>query len=155
MNPSLEPPLLPDDTPIQFVDAVELKKTAYAHPIVAYKLGSIVIQRANQGQLSNSGITDMGSELTITVSTAVKSLTSALAFEIGSVLWALDIPLRTANVYMQRVVVGEVNKNPENHCYDSIVQANFGLGKPMWKTSAIEGIVREVRLKMSASDNKL
>ena len=155
MNPELGPPLLPEDTPVQFIDACDLKKTSYAHPIVAYDIGDIVIQRSNQGQLSNSGINDMGTSVNIVVSTAVKSLTRALAFEIGSVLWALDRHLKSENLYMQRVVVGKTSHNPENHCFESVVQIGAGLGKPVWKSSTIEGIVREVRLKMSASNSTL
>lgn len=155
MNPELSDPLLPEDTPIQFIDLVDQKKISYAHPVVAYSLGDIVIQRSNQGQLSNSGISDMMTGMTLVVSTAVKSLTRALAFELGSVLWALDPMLKSVNVYMQRVVVGEVKHNLENHCFDSVVQITAGLGKPVWKTSTIEGIVREVRSKTSTSNSTL
>lgn len=155
MNPELSDPLLPADTPIQFLDAVDLRKTPYANPIVAYKIGDIVIQRSAMGQLSNAGICDMHARLTVTVSTAVKSLTQALAFELGSVLWALDKPLKSTNAYLLRVIVGGTEHNPENHCYESVIQIEMGLGKPMWKTSTIEGIVREVELKMSASNSTL
>lgn len=155
MNPELAPPLLPEDTPIQLVDATDLRKTAYAHPIVAYKRGDIVIQRSNQGQLSNSGINDMYTSVSLVVSTAVKSLTEALSFELGSILWALDVPLKGNNLYMQRVVVGEVKHDPENHCYESIVNIEVSLGKPVWKSSTVEGIVREVRLQLSASNSTL
>ena len=155
MNPELTDPLLPADTHIQFVDAVDMKKTAYAHPVVAYKRGDIVIQRSGQGQLSNSGINDMASTIVLIVSTSIKSLTEALSFELGTVLWALDQPLKSENLYMQRVVVGEVKHDLENHCYESVVQISVGLGKPVWKSSTIDGIVREVRLRMSASNSTL
>lgn len=147
MNPELCAPLLPEDTPVQFVDATDLKKIAYAHPVVSYEVGDIVIQRSNQGQLSNSGINDMMTTVNFTVSTAVKHLTQILAFELGSVLWALDRQFKPENLYLQRVVVGKTAQNVENHCYDSVIKVSAGLGKPVWKSSTVEGIVREVRQK--------
>jgi hypothetical protein len=151
MNPKLCDPLLPEDTPLQFIDSVDLRKTVYAHPIVAYNVGDIVIQRSDQARISGVNINDMSVGINFIVSTAVKTLTQALAFEIGSVLWALEKPLRSENLFMLRAVVGTVNANPENHCYESMVQVSAGLGKPMWKSETVEGIVREVRLRMSAS----
>ena len=100
MNPEINDTLLTADTPIQFADATDLKKAAYAHPVVAYTVGDIIIQRSAQGQLSNSGINDMSVSLEFRVSTAVKALTQALAFEIGSVVWALDMPLKTESLFL-------------------------------------------------------
>ena len=153
MNTELTGPLLPAETPIQFIDSVDMKKTPYAHPIVAYTIGDIIIQRSNQGQMSNSGINDMSVAVSLLVSSTVKSLTQALAFELGSFVWALDIPLKSESLFLVRTAVGGTVLNPENHCYEATVQINAGLGRPMWKSETVEGIVREVRLRMSASNS--
>lgn len=155
MNPEINETLLSEDTPIQFVDTVDLKKTVYAHPVIAYTVGNIIIQRSPQGQLSNSGINDMSVSVEFKVSSPIKSLTQALAFEIGSVVWALDMPLKEESLFLLRSTVGTTAPNPENNCFESAVSIQAGLGKPVWKSETVEGIVRDVRLRMSASIDTL
>lgn len=151
MDVLLSPPLVTEDTQIRFLKAVYEDKHVTADPFVTYKVDGYTMGITPWGVMNAPMLNPntLSSSVTFTVSTVSDVFTEGLAFELGAFSMALKNELKDEQMYINRVDVSETKQDPKSTFYLASTKVGFSLGYPIWNTTDLEGILREVRLEVN------
>ena len=133
MNSLLAPPLVTEETQIRYkCDGFAMGKLPY---------GSMNIPSMTPSSLSSA--------ITFTVSTVSDVFTEGLAFEIGAFSQAMKDFMSAEQMWINHADVSETTQDEKGTVYLATTKISFALAYPIWNTTELEGIFREVRLKVN------
>lgn len=148
MSPNLCPPLLPEDTEIRFMDAVPEKKQITADPAVSYRVGDLVYSVTQHGAMTQGQLIELQGSVTFEVSTASEALTQELAFEVGSLCMAMRKTLQPEQCLIKGAQISTTKLDPRSTFFLATTSVGLSLGYPTLNVSQLEGMLREVRIKI-------
>lgn len=151
MNKLLAPPVIPENTEIRFLKAVYEDKLITSDPFVTYKCDGYSIGRTPYGILNAPAYnpSKMNSSMTFTVSTNSDILTEGLAFEIGTYCDAIKEIMKPEGMWIGQIDITETTQDPKSPFFIAKTKVGFSLGLQVWNTTELEGILREVRIKVN------
>ena len=151
MQPALSAPLITEDTQIRFLKAVLDDKPVTADPMVTYKVNGYEIGLTPYGRLNAPmyNPNTLAGAITFTVSTVSDIFTEALAFEIGTYSMAIRRLLEDDGMIINHATISEVGQDEKSVFFIATAKIGFSLSYPVWNTTELEGILREVRLDIN------
>lgn len=151
MDELLRPPVIPENQEIRFLKAVYEDKLVTSDPFVTYKCDGYAIGSTPYGALNNldTPLSTLQSSLTLTVSTNSDILTEGLAFELGAYCTAIRNLMKQESLYINRADISETTQDAKSPFFIAKTKITFSLGYPIWNTTELEGILREVRIKVN------
>lgn len=151
MSSTLTEDLLPKNVRIVYKSAPSDETREDALPIVAYEVGDLsLIPFQPHQHIGGSGSTaaELRGGLGFTISTTNEALTAELAFEIGSYCMSLHKSLQEYDMHIGAVTMGAVRRGKANY-FESTVQVQAHLGKPIWQHSNETDILREIGISLN------
>ena len=149
ISPNLSDPLVKADTVIRFLDAVPEQKQIAADPTVSYSVGPFTMQPTQHGAVTGEPLIDLRGVISMEVSTASKTLTQELAFELGAVCMAMRPLLKPEQCFILGSQVSGVKLDDKSTFFLATTSINISLGYPIWNTTELEGTLREIRLRVN------
>lgn len=152
ISSTLTEELLPKTTRIVYKSDAADKTRDDALPIVAYAVAQLRIvpffpSSSIQGT-SNGTAGDLLTTLRFTVSTTNEALTSELAFEIAQLCMTLHKTMQPYNFFIQGVEISETKRDNKGY-FEAVTSVNVNCGKPVWRHSNSEDIVREIGISLN------
>lgn len=151
MNSLLAPPLVTEETQIRYLKAVYEDKHVTSDPLVTYKCDGFTMGKLPYGSMNIPSMTpsSLSSAITFTVSTVSDVFTEGLAFEIGAFSQAMKDFMSAEQMWINHADVSETTQDEKGTVYLATTKISFALAYPIWNTTELEGIFREVRLKVN------
>ena len=151
MSPTLTEELLPHNVSIVYKSAAADETREDALPIVAYAVTAIQLKPYYPRQhIGGAGGTaaEMTGSIAFVVSTTNEALTSELAFELGAYCMSIHKEMQSFDMHLGEVTIGGVQRGKAGY-FEATVQLQAHLGKPVWKLTNEEGILREIGISLS------
>ena len=151
MSSVLAPPVVTENTQIRFAKAILEDKHITSDPLVTYKCEGYAMGITPYGTMTTpkNNPSSLNSSISFTVNTTSDIFTEALAFEIGAFSMAVKNLLHPHQMWINRVDVSETSQDTKSTFYLAKTKVNFFLGYPIWNTTELEGMLREVRIEVN------
>lgn len=146
INPNLTNELLPESREIVFQDATTALPAESANPIIAFNRETLLFKPFHPNSQVHGSF--MSTACSVTISTYADALTNELGYEVCYYTSALIQELRSEGAFVQDIQFSSIT-------HDHIQHPNFYIGKvsiglqlpiPIWKTTGIQDILRQVSI---------
>lgn len=146
INPNLTEELLPAARDIVFQDATTALPTESANPIVSFNRETLLFKAFKPHSQMHGSF--MSTACSITISTYSDALTNELGYEVCYYASALIQELREEGAFVQDIQFSSISHDHAQHPNFYIGKVSIGLQLPIpiWKTTGLQDILRQVSI---------